>query len=107
LFLAGQIVGSFALKEGERLGLAERRGWGLVVFVIWAAAVLLALLPALGLGVIAARMPKVLNVKCRNCGWSASFMLSHRPRASSGSDEQTPASDRDTEPGAAGIRPRE
>jgi hypothetical protein len=106
LGFAGEIVGSIALQEGVPLGRAERRAWGFLVFVIWAAAVLLALLPALGLGLIAARMPKYLKVRCGKCGWSASFMLSGRPKVSPGGDELTSAPEFDAESGAAADRPR-
>jgi hypothetical protein len=84
---AGEVVGSLALKGGEQLGRKERREWGLLVFVIWAVGVAIALLPALGLGLIAARMRKLLKMKCRGCGWSESFVLSDRHTRSPGKDE--------------------
>jgi len=100
LGIAGELIGSIALPFGP----GDRRAWGLLFFVVWVGGFLLALLPALALGSIAARLPKLLKVKCRNCGWSASFMLSRRDVKSTAREEATSASDLDDAPA---NRPRD
>jgi hypothetical protein len=80
LVLAGGVVGGLAIREGEGLGLfpsKERNQWGLLVFFTWAILAILAFFPAVGLALIAARMPKRLTMKCR-CGWSSSLLIADR-----------------------------
>jgi hypothetical protein len=79
LFVAGGLVG--ALTDGMDLQGTEK---GLLTFLVWGLLVLVALLPALLLGWLAARMPRALHLKCRRCGWSETYLLPSRQRPARG-----------------------
>jgi hypothetical protein len=80
IFLAWYVVGHlFGIEEGTDLGGREHREMGVSVFAIWGAVAVVAFLPALVLGAVAARLPRVLRLECRSCGWSREVLLPHHP----------------------------
>lgn len=76
LVFAGEIVAE--MVGGQALGRKERREWGLLVFVFWIIGVLLAMLPALAMAALAARVPRVLPLRCQGCGWSETYVMPQR-----------------------------
>lgn len=64
--------------------------WGGIILVrslvwipMWLLAFLwfpLALIPALGFGLLAHRFPKMLRMRCRRCGWKGRFVCARLPK---------------------------
>jgi ribosomal protein L44E len=75
--LAFFLVALLVAELAERLGL-KRTELGLLVFVGWALAGLVALIPALVLGRIAFGLPRALKLTCRRCGWTQTSLMSAR-----------------------------
>lgn len=78
LVCAGAIVA--ALTQGQEMGRRDRHDWGMVAVLLWSVSEALALLPALALAALAARLPRVLPLRCRACGWSETYILPRRDR---------------------------
>jgi hypothetical protein len=70
IFWAGALV--IERTAGSPLQRGER---GLMVFVAYAAVLVVALLPALACGWLASRWPKTLRLDCRGCSWSGVYEL--------------------------------
>ncbi len=78
LVLAGSLVSALVFLLGLALLRSELPVATARLAIVWFP---IALLPALGCGMLAYRLPRVVRLACRGCGWTAKVALPRRPRA--------------------------
>jgi hypothetical protein len=87
---APRLTGGVVARATEGLGMyLQDRGW--LVFFGFLSGVPVALVQALLCGWLARRMPRVLRLSCRKCGWHERFSVGHRRGLAEGPEKRSQA----------------
>jgi hypothetical protein len=75
LLLAAPFIAMLIMAEADPQAKFNKGDRGSVGTVAWAAIGVLALLPSFILGALAFRMPRMLKLDCKDCGWAETIYL--------------------------------